>query len=166
MENLLVDIDFRRKPFPLEFPCDSNDRSPGIRIGRIHAKYLAIILEEVTGSTEMFTHWLIWNIRARDTVPEGIPPEPVTVHPFSAIQGTNDFGTIGYQAPRSAAGGGNRYYLNVYGLDDVLDIPPGSDRRTLINAMKGHLVQYGCRAIPVAAGRYPSGKIPDPGSPC
>jgi hypothetical protein len=36
-----------------------------------------------------------------------------------------------------------RYQFKVYGLDSMLDLEPGSDKRQLINAMKGHVIQFG-----------------------
>ena len=147
MENLLVDIDFNKGTFPMKYTCDGDDISPGLRIGRIHSEYLAIILEDVIGPTEIFTHWLIWNIRARDSIPENIPRGGVLSEPFPAVQGRNDFGSIGYRGPCPPSAQMHSYYFNAYGLDAPLDIPPGSDRRTLINAMKGHMVQYGNEAI-------------------
>jgi hypothetical protein len=36
-----------------------------------------------------------------------------------------------------------RYQFKVYGLDIMLEIDPGSDKRQLVNAMKGHVIQFG-----------------------
>ena len=36
-----------------------------------------------------------------------------------------------------------RYQFKVYVLDAMLDIPAGSDKHTLIAAMKGHVLQFG-----------------------
>ena len=162
MENLLVDIDFQNAPYHFNNALASDDISPRIRIGRIRSEYLAIILEDIFGPSEIVTCWLIWNIRAREIIPEGIPPISVLSSPFHAVQGTNDFGTIGYRGPFHTADEGHTYYFNVYGLDARLDIPPGSDRRTLVNAMKGHLVQYGSGKVPLYTTRFLARKITGP----
>ena len=147
MENLVVDIGFNKGSIPIKHTCIGEEISPPIRIDRIRAKYLAIIIEDLVGPSENFCHWLIWNINARDFVPENVPREPVISNPFNAVQGTNDFGSIGFRGLNFPATTNHRYYFNVYGLDRELKIPPGSDRKTLMTAMKGHMVQYGNDAI-------------------
>jgi Raf kinase inhibitor-like YbhB/YbcL family protein len=146
-ENLLVDIEFNKGTFPVKHTCDGDDRSPAIRIDRIDAKFLAIILDDIFGPSESVTHWLIWNIEPRNSIPENIPKTPEITEPFPAVQGTNDFGQIGYRGPCPPSGVVHTYYFNVYGLDARLEIPAGSDKKTLMAAMKGHMVQYGNEAI-------------------
>ncbi|MGB8821132.1 MAG: YbhB/YbcL family Raf kinase inhibitor-like protein, partial [Methanoregula sp.] len=94
-----------------------------------------------------FTHWLIWDFESRPTIPEKIPRAAVITEPFTAVQGTNDFGTTGYRGPCPPKGEVHTYYFNVYGLDAILGIPPGSKRDVLEKAMEGHMVQYGGQAI-------------------
>jgi Raf kinase inhibitor-like YbhB/YbcL family protein len=147
MENLLISIDFDKGTFPRKHTCDGDDVSPEIRIGRIHAKYLAIIIDDIIGPSESFTHWLIWNIEARDMIPENIPKKPEITDPFRAVQGKNDFGTIGYRGPCPPTAEVHSYYFSVYGYDSLLEIPPGSDKKTLMDATKMRMVQYGNEAI-------------------
>ncbi|HUH78263.1 MAG TPA: YbhB/YbcL family Raf kinase inhibitor-like protein [Methanoregula sp.] len=147
MENLLVGIDFDKGTFPQKHTCDGEDVSPEIRIGRIHVKYLAIIIDDIIGPSESFTHWLIWNIEARDIIPENIPKKAEITEPFRAVQGKNDFGTVGYRGPCPPTAEVHSYFFSVYGYDFLLDIPPGSDKKTLMEAMKGQMVQYGNEAI-------------------
>ncbi len=147
MENLIISIDFDKQMFPKRYTCDGENISPAIGIGRIHSDYLAIIIEDRIGPSRMFCHWLIWNIRARDSLPENIPKDPVITRPFDAVQGKNDFGKVGYGGPCPPKGEVHTYYFNVYGLDALLDTRPGSTRVELENAMKGHMVQYGGQAI-------------------
>ena len=59
------------------------------------------------------------------------------------MQGINDYGTIGYKGPCPPPGEMHRYQFRVYGLDTMLDLAPGSDKHALIDAMKGHMIQYG-----------------------
>jgi hypothetical protein len=147
MENLVISIEFDKKMFPRRHTCDGENISPEIFIERIHSPILAIILEDWTGTDERFCQWLIWNIVARENIPENIPKEPVVTHPIAAVQGTNDFHTIGYYGPCPQKGDTHTYYFNVYGLDGLLNIKPGSNVETLRAAMEGHAVQYGGQAI-------------------
>ena len=147
MENLVISIDFDKGTFPRQFTCDGENISPAIRIDRIASEYLAVIVDDIIGPDKSFNHWLIWNIAARDTIPENIPKDPVLTKPFEAVQGKNTFGKTGYSGPCPPKGEVHSYYFNVYGLDAKLDILPGSTREVLEKAMKGHMVQYGGQAI-------------------
>lgn len=146
-ENLFISIDFDKGDFPRKHTCDGEDISPVIDIDRIHSPYLAIIIDDRIGPSERFTHWLIWDFESRPTIPEKIPRAAVITEPFTAVQGTNDFGTTGYRGPCPPKGEVHTYYFNVYGLDAILGIPPGSKRDVLEKAMEGHMGQYGGQAI-------------------
>jgi Raf kinase inhibitor-like YbhB/YbcL family protein len=147
MENLIISIDFDKQMFPKKYTCDGENVSPAIRIDRIHSEYLAITIEDWIGPSEKRCHWLIWNIKARDTIPENIPKDPVITLPFDAVQGTNDLGKIGYSGPCPPKGEMHSYYFNVYGSDTKLEAKPGATREELETAMKGHVSYYGGQAI-------------------
>ena len=147
-ENLVIGTDFDNQSFPVQHTCDGANISPVIHIDRIHAPYLAIIVEDQIGPDYIFNHWLIWNIPARPEIPADIPRDPVLTKPFSAVQGKNDAGTIGYTGPCPPKKGEvHTYYFNVYGLDAELAVRPGATREQLGKAMEGHMVQYGGQAI-------------------
>jgi len=146
-ENLIINIDFDKQMFPVQYTCDGENISPAIHIERIHSKYLAIIVEDQIGPDFVFNHWLIWNIPAQQEIPENIPRDPVVTSPFTAVQGRNDAGTIGYTGPCPPGKEIHTYYFNVYGLDSLLDLQPGADRKMLEKAMERHMVQYGGQAI-------------------
>jgi len=76
-------------------------------------------------------------------IPEGIPNEGITTAPISAVQGITDYGTIGYTGPCPPPGEMIRYQFKVYGLDAMLDLKAGADKHALIQAMKGHVLQFG-----------------------
>ncbi|MGA2103900.1 YbhB/YbcL family Raf kinase inhibitor-like protein [Methanoregula sp.] len=146
-ENLFISISFDKSAFPKKYTCDGEDISPPIQIDRIQSPYIAIIIDDWIGPDERFNHWLIWDIESRSSIPENIPRAGVISEPFMAIQGTNDFGTTGYRGPCPPSGEVHTYYFNVYGLDAKLGIPPGSKRDAVMNAMKGHMIQYGGQAL-------------------
>ena len=146
-ENLFIKVGFDKGDFPKKHTCDGEDISPRIDIDRIHSPFLAIILDDWIGPDERFTHWLMWDIGARSFIPENIPRIAELSEPFPALQGTNNFGTIGYRGPCPPPGQTHTYYFNVYGLDAKLGIPAGSARSVLEKAMKAHTLQYGGQAI-------------------
>ena len=63
--------------------------------------------------------------------------------PFSAVQGKNDFGTIGYRGPCPKEGETHQITFKVYGLDSRLELPGGFTTDELNTAMQGHVVQFG-----------------------
>jgi conserved hypothetical protein TIGR00481 len=150
LENLLVYIEFDKKPFPKKHTCDGENISPLIRVERITSPYLACILFDPEAPRGGFVHWLIWNIRApgeRLEIPENLPKIAEVKSPLRAIQGKNGKGTYGYTGPCPPSGETHSYYFSLYGLDAALTLPPGSNRQQLEEAMKGHVKQYGGQAM-------------------
>lgn len=138
-KSLVIELNF--KEFPEKYTCDGEDISPQIKIYGLsdEVKSIAIIVDDIDAGK--FVHWLIWNIKATDTIPEGIPKEKTVTSPIKAVQGKNDFGKIGYNGP-CPPHGKHRYYFRVYALDKMLNFS-GEDRKSLEEAMKGHVIQYG-----------------------
>ncbi|MCK8518250.1 YbhB/YbcL family Raf kinase inhibitor-like protein [Methanoculleus sp. 7T] len=129
--------------FPPEHTCDGADTSPGFRILGARTPYLAVVMEDPDAFRGTLTHWLIWNIPAAETIPAGLPAEGILSEPVGAVQGTNDFGTIGYRGPCPLRGESHRYLFRVYGLAEPLDLPPGADRVDLGRAMTDAIRAYG-----------------------
>jgi Raf kinase inhibitor-like YbhB/YbcL family protein len=135
------------KTFPPGYTCDGDDISPPLQVKGIDntiSKSLALILDDPDApGGQGFIHWLMWNMELVSVVPESIPMKPLVTFPINAVQGMNSFRRIGYSGPCPPRGHDHRYYFKVYGLDTLLDIPPGSGKESLIKAMQGHVVQYG-----------------------
>ncbi|RPI38524.1 MAG: YbhB/YbcL family Raf kinase inhibitor-like protein, partial [Methanoregulaceae archaeon] len=94
MENLIISIDFDKQDFPKKYTCDGENVSPPVRIDRIHSDYFAVTIDDWIGPSKRVCHWLIWNIKARDSIPENIPGEEVITQTFKTVQGKNDMGRI------------------------------------------------------------------------
>jgi len=90
-----------------------------------------------------FYHWLIWNIPPVDVIDGGLAKNATIDEPFSAVQGKNSFGEIGYDGPCPPAGKAHRYIFRAYGLDEMLDLAPGSPAEDLKSAIQGHILQEG-----------------------
>ena len=56
--------------------------------------------------------------------------------------GTNDFGKTGYGGPCPPSGV-HRYFFKVYALDTKLELLTGADKKTLFEAMNGHILSEG-----------------------
>lgn len=123
--------------------CDGADISPEIAIeGGDAACYAMMVLNPFEPGCS-FTCWLIWNIDPVPIIPAGLPNVPVLTSPIHAIQGTNDFGEIGYRGPCPPIGETHRLLFKVYGLATSLDLEPGATKHQLIDAMKGQVVSFG-----------------------
>ncbi|BBL67280.1 YbhB/YbcL family Raf kinase inhibitor-like protein [Methanoculleus chikugoensis] len=140
MRNLSIEVDFDR--FPPEHTCDGENISPAIRVRGSDAPYLAVIVDDPDAPRGTFTHWLVWNIPSTE-IPEGIPPEPRVSRPVAAVQGTNDFRRIGYAGPCPPKGASHRFFLRVWSVERELDIPPGSGRAALEDALAAAATGYG-----------------------
>ncbi|NLL10973.1 MAG: putative kinase inhibitor [Euryarchaeota archaeon ADurb.Bin294] len=139
---IIVTLDFLE--FPDTYTCRGGNRTPAINIKNLDAGSVAImVFNPFIKTCCSFTPWIIWNLPPLSRIPEGIPKEPIVTYPVQAVQGKNDYGTIGYHGPCPPDGEMHRYQFRVYGLDSMLDLPPGSGKDELIQAIKGHVVQYG-----------------------
>jgi len=139
MNSLVVKLDFDR--IPDENTCQGMDVSPSIEILGLNATSVSVIVDDPDANPAVFTHWLIWNIPPTNVIPRAIAKEADIKEPFSARQGTNDFGEIGYVGPCPPSGKPHRYLFRVFGLDRMLDLPAGAFAADLQNAMQGHVLQ-------------------------
>jgi hypothetical protein len=142
MKDVVVLMDFLE--FPVMYTCDGGNHSPRLTLKGLQAASVAVmVFNPFENSCCSFTPWIIWNIPPVAVIPEEIPVEGIVTVPIPATQGRNDYGTIGYTAPCPPRGQMIRYQFKIYGLDTMLDLDPGSDKHQLINAMKGHVIQFG-----------------------
>jgi len=84
----------------------------------------------------LFVHWLVWNIPAETRkLPAGLGADKF-------LQGTNDYGKLGWGGPRPPRGdGAHRYVFRLFALDALLDLPAGARRESLETAMHPHLLK-------------------------
>jgi Raf kinase inhibitor-like YbhB/YbcL family protein len=142
MENVVVSLDFLE--FPVTHTCDGGNHSPRLILKGLHAVSVAVmVFNPFEKSCCSFSPWIIWNIPPVQVIPADIPEGGVVTVPIPAVQGINDYGTIGYTAPCPPYGQMIRYQFKVYGLDAMLDLDPGSNKHQLIKAMQGHVIQFG-----------------------
>ena len=141
MKSLVVKLGFDRVPD--EYTCQGMDVSPSIEIQGLNATSMAVIVDDPDAPFATFTHWLIWNIQPTDIIPKAIARNATLKEPFSALQGTNDFGEIGYAGPCPPSGKPHRYFFHVFGLDRMLNLSAGATVADLQKAMQGHVLQKG-----------------------
>lgn len=141
MEKLTVLLPFIE--FPPEYTCDGGEVSPPLELRGLCSQSVAVIALNPFEPGCSFTTWIIWNLDPSPLIPAGIPKEPVVERPLRAVQGTNDFGEIGYRGLCPPHGESHRLLIKVYGLDGLIDLSPGADKHAFTEALKGHVVQFG-----------------------
>ena len=114
-----------------------------------NAVSIAIIMDDLdVPGTPNFTHWVIWNIPMVEQLPEGIPHGASVSELDGAVQGTA-YGRNRYRGPMPPFGT-HRYQFHVFALDSSLDLDSSCGKLELLDAMEGHIMQYG-----TITGRYP-----------
>jgi len=133
---------------PMTFTTYGQDVSPGLAWTGVPAgtRTLALLMEDPDASEgDPFVHWVAWNI-APDVseLPEAVPTVPQVPSLMNLRQGRNTRGSIGYYGPRPPIGGqAHDYHFQLFALDTVLNLVPGSSREQLLEAMQGHVVAKG-----------------------
>ncbi|SCL75418.1 putative kinase inhibitor [Methanoculleus chikugoensis] len=150
-QKLVVSLDFEE--FPPEYTCRGANRSPSIRIEGIlpNIKSLAILATTSPEEGPSKVAWVLWNLPAVPLIPEGFPEGGAVESPLHAVQGTNDFDTLGYRGPCPEGGAAEAYLFRVYALDIDLALAPGATWEEMVRAINGSINQSG-EAVVFAMG--------------
>jgi len=129
---------------PTEYTSDGTDISPPLSWSGSPegAKTFALIVDDPDAPSGAFTHWVIFNIpgTARQ-LRENLPG--LETLPDGSVQGTNDFGKIGYGGPSPPSGSTHKYRFRIYAVDTQLKLPAGSSKQELLSAIDGHVLATG-----------------------
>jgi Raf kinase inhibitor-like YbhB/YbcL family protein len=128
-------------PIPGQYTGDGRNSSPPLQWRDLPAgtRSLALVCEDPDAPRGTFTHWVAYNLPAESReLPEGVPTEPTLSD--GTLQGTNDFGRVGYGGPAPPAGKPHRYFFKLFALDGPLHLPPGVTRPQLLAAVKGRVL--------------------------
>lgn len=120
---------------PRKYTCDDEDINPPLRITGVPTgtQSLALIMDDPDAPMGTWDHWLVWNIS-----PDTAEIEEDSV-PKNTVLGTNSFRTLEYGGPCPPFGT-HRYFFRLYALDTSLNLPQGSKKNALLQAMKGHIL--------------------------
>jgi len=129
---------------PVEYTCDGEDRSPALSWDTVPAgtHSIALIVDDPDAPGKTWIHWVIYNIPANTTGLPAAVPKNKTLDDGS-LQGTNDFGRIGYDGPCPPPGKPHRYFFKVYALDTTLSLKSGAIKSQLEAAMSEHILAQG-----------------------
>jgi Raf kinase inhibitor-like YbhB/YbcL family protein len=129
---------------PAKYTADGEDVSPPLTWSGVphRARSLVLLCEDPDAPGGTFTHWVVFNLPAQARqLEEGVPPREALAS--GGVQGTNDFGRLGYGGPAPPPGRPHRYYFKVSALDAELPLAAGARRREVAAAMEGHVVAEG-----------------------
>lgn len=117
---------------PPLYTCEGKNINPPLKVENIPeaTRTLAIIVEDPDAPGGIFDHWVVWNISPNEAIAEGSNV---------GINGTNSFGKTGYGGPCPPSGE-HRYFFRVFALDAELGLLPGSGKKELNDAMRGHVL--------------------------
>jgi len=128
---------------PSQYTCDGENISPRLDWGKVPEKTesITIISDDSDAPMGTWVHWVLFNIPPdTEYLEQGI--QSYKKHSNGTTHGRNDFGRLGYGGPCPPSGT-HRYFFKVYAVDRILLLQPGSTKRDVLNAMRGHILAQG-----------------------
>jgi Raf kinase inhibitor-like YbhB/YbcL family protein len=127
---------------PAQYTCEGANVSPPLAWEGVpsRARSLALIVDDPdapdpAAPRRIWVHWVLYNLPADCA---GLA-EAVGELPAGTLEGLNDWKTTGYGGPCPPIGR-HRYFHKLYALDVVLPDLREPDKKTLVEAMQGHIV--------------------------
>ena len=128
------------EPIPSAFSCDGQDVSPELAWTGVppDTVSLVLILDDPDAPVGTWDHWVLFNMPAdRVGLSDGI--EPLEQLEDGSIHGANSWGQLGYGGP-CPPDGTHRYFFQLFALDTMLDLPVGTSKTDLLQAVEGHVL--------------------------
>ena len=121
---------------PRECGYKNGNKVPPLTVSGIPegTKSLSLIMDDpdaMEPAGKVWVHWVMWNIDPTNTE---LFVENLT------REGMTDFGEVGYGGP-APPDKRHTYVFKLYALDSILDLPEGSTKSELENAMEGHIIE-------------------------
>ena len=127
-----------RSEIPRKYGYKNDNVNPPLEISGVSqdTQSLVLIMDDPDAQAavgKVWVHWTIWNI-----VPN-VTEIAESSTPSNSIEGKTDFGEIGYGGP-APPDKTHTYVFKLYALDSKLDLPQGSSKTQIEEAMKGHIL--------------------------
>jgi Raf kinase inhibitor-like YbhB/YbcL family protein len=128
------------EPIPSAFSCDGQEVSPELNWEGTPADTVSFVLimddPDAPGGT--WDHWVLFNIPAdQNKLSDGIEPQERLDD--GSVHGSNSWGQLGYGGP-CPPDGTHRYFFQLYALDMMQDLPVGTSKADLLQAIDGHIL--------------------------
>jgi Raf kinase inhibitor-like YbhB/YbcL family protein len=134
----------RNGEIPVRYSKDGQNISPPLAWSGLPAgtRELALLFENITPQTEEpFVQWLVYRIPPdAGGLPEGYRHKRDPKEPVDVLQGQNSLGNVGYDGPLGTLNRTIRYRFRLFALDAPLDLPPGEDKKAVLQAMENHVL--------------------------
>lgn len=130
---------------PPMYTCDGENISPPLSWFDVppETKSLALIVDDPdapdpAAPRKTWVHWVLYNIPPGvHDLRAGIGSQDL---PAGTKQGVNDWDRFGYGGPCPPIGC-HRYFYNLYALDTVLPDLGATNKPSLLNAIRGHILE-------------------------
>ncbi len=125
-----------RDKIPMKYTGEGADISPPLTLSGIptEAKSLVLVVDDPDAPRGTFDHWIAWNI----------PPETTMLEEGADVpfEGKNHFGETRYRGPLPPPGPAHRYFFKIFALDTLLELPQGSTKEEVMEAIEGHVIAH------------------------
>ncbi len=101
---------------------------------------LALICDDPDASAGTWTHWVVYGLTPEVSFLPTAVPTTETAGKAAFKQGLNSWGKVGYGGPSPPPGKPHRYQFTLYGLSEKLDLEPGAEKQTVLDAMEGKVL--------------------------
>ncbi len=136
-----------RSSIPLRHSEYDAGLSPALQWNAVEGarSYLLIMEDPDARPITPFVHWVAWNIPGDVTsLPEALQEQMRLTRPEGMLQGRTSRGSTGYFGPKPPVGDPpHHYHFQLFALDTMLDLLPGSDRDQVLAAAQGHVIARG-----------------------
>lgn len=139
-----ADIPFSSgESIPREYTCDGPDVSPPLvwMPPPEGTESLVLVVDDPDApGPGSFTHWVMFNLPPTVTeLPCDVNVGALGGEGRRPVEGTNDFGNVGYGGPCPPSGERHRYIFSMYALDEVLGLDAGVGPMAVVGSMMGHV---------------------------
>jgi len=123
---------------PRKHGYKQDNLSPPLSIRGVpqNTQSIALIMDDPDAQAavgKVWVHWTLWNISPNvNEIAESSTPS-------DSVEGKTDFGEIGYGGP-APPDKRHTYVFKLYSLDSKLDLPEGSSKAQIEEAMQGHIL--------------------------
>lgn len=131
-----------RESIPDKYGYAEENVNPPLKISGVpnEAESLALVVDDhdaIEPAGKIWDLWVVWNIDPTTSlIPEGWDAS-------EAVEGKNDFGTLGYGGP-NPPDNRHTYRFRLYALDVLLGLQEGATKDELETMMVGRIIDETC----------------------